>query len=198
VIDLDSPEYPEVSHTVPMPLPMSTSIPVPIPAARTVPTRTRVLRAAMVLITMASASAAAPPNPARTATPSLAKDPADLAYTAAAVRFLDTYRSTGMAGATGDIKDCYTRAGSTFQFGCIALDATAFVMTYAFAQNGFPPPTDYLGEPAFRARVKTQLRLAGMKDDTQMTAYTNALIRRCGDTLLAESNRRGPAKSSSE
>jgi hypothetical protein len=141
-----------------------------------------------VLIPLSTASiVAAGPTPKPRAA---AADPADLAYTAAAARFLDTYRSTGMAGATGDIKDCYTRAGSTFQFGCIALDATAFVMTYAFAQNGFPPPTDYLGEPAFRARVKTQLRLAGMKDDTQMTAYTNALIRRCGDSLAAESVRR--------
>ena len=140
----------------------------------------------------AGSAAAAPPDPSRTATPKLPKDPADLAYTAAAVQFLDTYRSTGMAGAIGDIKDCYTRAGPTFQFSCIVLDAAAFVMTYAFAQNSFPPPTDYLGEPAFRARVKTQLRLAGMRDDTQMTAYTNALIRRCGDALLAASDRRGP------
>ncbi len=126
------------------------------------------------------------------------RDPSDLAYAAAAVRFLDSYRSTGMAGATVDIKDCYTRAGSTFQFSCIALDATAFVMTYAFAKNGFPPPTDYLGEPAFRARVKTQLRLAGVQDDKQTIAYTNVLIRRCGDALLAESNRRGSAKPTSK
>ena len=140
----------------------------------------------------AGSADAAPPNPSRTATPSLPNDPADLAYTAAAVRFLETYRSTGMAGANGDIKDCYTRAGSTFQFSCIVLDATAFVMTYAFAQNSFPPPTDDLGEPAFRACVKSQLRLAGMKDETQMTSYTNTLIRRCGDALLAASDWRGP------
>lgn len=119
-----------------------------------------------------------------------AADPSDLAYTAAAARFLTAYRSTGMAGATVDIKDCYTRAGSTFQFSCIALDATAFVMTSAFAKNGFPPPTEYLGEPAFRARVKTQLRVAGMKDDKQMNSYTDALVNRCSTALLAESERR--------
>lgn len=144
----------------------------------------------LTLFTLSSLSLAAPiPNPTKDNI-----DPSDLVYTAAAARFMSAYRSTGMAGATVDIKDCYTRAGSTFQFSCIALDATAFVMTYAFAKNGFPPPTDYLGEPAFRARVNIQLRLAGMQDDKQMVAYTNVLIRRCGDALLAESNRRGPAK----
>ncbi len=121
-----------------------------------------------------------------------AADPSDLAYTAAAARFLSAYRSTGMAGATVDIKDCYTRAGSTFQFSCIAIDATAFVMTSAFAKNGFPPPTEYLGEPAFRARVKTQLRVAGMKDDKQMNSYTDALVNRCSTALLAESERQQP------
>jgi hypothetical protein len=148
--------------------------------------------AVFAALLMAAIGTIAPAHTAGSAaaTPSPPKDPADLAYTAAAVRFLDTYRSTGMAGATGDVMDCYTRAGTTFQFGCIVLDATAFVMTYAFAQNGFPPPTDYLGEPAFRARVITQLRLAGMKDDKQMAAYTNALTRRCGDALAAESVRR--------
>lgn len=126
------------------------------------------------------------------AAPSIAGriDPSDLAYTAAAARFLTIYRSSGMAGVTVEIKDCYTRAGSAFQFSCISLDATAFVMTYAFAKNGFPPPTEYLGEPAFRARVNTQLRLAGLKDDRQMTAYTDALVNRCSTALLAESERR--------
>jgi hypothetical protein len=117
-------------------------------------------------------------------------DPSDLAYKAPAARFLATYRATGMAGATVDVKDRHTRAGSTFQFGCIVLVATAFVMTSAFAKNGFPPPTHYLGEPAFRARVKTQLRLAGMKGNKQMTACTDALVNRCSTALLAESERR--------
>jgi hypothetical protein len=126
--------------------------------------------------------------------PKLSADTSDLVYTAAAVRFMDTYRSTGMAGATVEIKDWYTRASSTFRFSCIALDATGLVMTYAFSKNSFPPPTEYLSEPAFRARIKSQLRLAGMRGDKQMNVYIDALVDRCSTALTAEGERHEPRR----
>jgi hypothetical protein len=128
-------------------------------------------------------------SPALAATPAPPKDPADVAYTTAAESFLKTYRQSGMLGAAGEVEGCYKRAGNTFQFSCVALDSMAYVMGEAWAQNGYPVPMASLEYPAFAARVKKQLRIAGMKDDTQMNAYVNALVQRSSLALADASER---------
>jgi hypothetical protein len=147
-------------------------------------------RARLLLLTVwAIGWSALSPSSALAATPAPPKDPADLAYTAAAESFLKTYRQSGMLGAAGEVEGCYKRAANTFQFSCVALDSMAYVMGEAWAQNGYPVPMASLEYPVFAARVKKQLRIAGMKDDTQMNAYVNALVQRSSVALADASER---------